>query len=685
MTDLEFFQKIEDIFADGGIISQFFPEYKKRAGQTALAKKIAESLIYNKHLIAEAGTGIGKSFAYLIVSSLYALEFEKTVLISTNTIPLQTQLIEKDLPIVAKVIESLGYADFRYELAKGRANYLCKRRLDYYLHRSLKQELPFLNIAQEIYTLTKLSETEWQGDKQQYYQPIPNSLWQEINSTIEDCHQRFSPYYDTCYVQAARKRLYQANLIVANHALFFTDLFFKSKNLTGILPNYDLVVFDEAHHIEDVFSRHFAKTISFSDIELLFNQIRTKRYSWMDNVFTNERLIEIEVFAKDILQAFNDLFMKIASWVNEKKGVSLNIEGNNSWLLQKPLILDYNYYNNLKKLISYLQEIKKDIDDEVAEKSMNGLIDKIKEWHEIIEFILEMQGEDDWAHWITMENRNGQISFTEDISLYRLHAQPIHPRPILANELFNKVPTILLSATLAVDGEFSFIAENLGISDYEQFITTSPFPYEENALLVLSEYGPMPDYKNIMEYEQFLVDGFKRIFAITKGRTLVLFTSYNLLTNIANKLKTWLNENNLTLLAQEPDSDREHLIKEFRSNKNSILFGSETFWEGIDIPGDDLKCVVITKLPFPNPSDPLTKARINYIDQTKGNSFQHFMIPYTIIRFKQGFGRLIRTMNDRGVVIIMDSRITRKFYGKKILRSLPNIKIGKIKEMISYL
>jgi ATP-dependent DNA helicase DinG len=263
-----------------------------------------------------------------------------------------------------------------------------------------------------------------------------------------------------------------------------------------------------------------------------------------------------------------------------------------------------------------------------------------------------------------------------------LKAQPIHPRTLLPKALFEQVPVVMLSATLTTNRSFDFIAERLGLIDYEEVIISSPFDYRNRVLLVLSETAPDPG-KAPKAYERFLIQGLERVLRLTGGRTLVLFTSYRLMGLVAEGLKEWLKQSDIQLLIQE-EGNREWMIQQFKENPRSVMFGCDTFWEGIDIPGDALSCVVITKLPFANPQEPVVKAKVHSIDRSGGNSFTGFMVPSAMIKLKQGFGRLIRQEGDRGVVVVMDSRVIRMPYGQRFIDNLPPARKGYLKEIADY-
>lgn len=673
-------EKIEEIFVNEGILSRIFPSYQPRTQQIDLAKKIFSAICHEEHLLAEAGTGTGKSFAYLFAAALWALEHDKTVVISTNTLPLQTQLMEKDLPIVEQVLSQMGYDEFRYELAKGRSHYLCKRRLELLVQTTLQTESPHRNLIEKIWIN---SRDLTYGMREEFPIHIPTEIWEEICGDSDDCFYHHSPFYEHCFIQNARKRWTRAHIIVANHALVFTDLALKGASENGVLPKYDRLIFDEGHRVEEVFSRFFERTISLPEMESLFRTIRLRRLGWMRTVFDEEHLKEIEEYHRQIRQELQPVFEKLAEELSEnqtKNGMS-TLEPVME-LIETPIPFPDGFEKPISDLIEYLQVIAKlNCSEEPEKRGMAQLITRLESIAQHLKFILNCSGGQDWAHWIEKVPPLNAGILDPQAEWVRLIAQPISARTVLS-DLFASVPVTFISATMSTGNSFDFIAKRLGLDKYAHFIADSPFDYRNNALLVISETAPDP--RDEAAYSAFLVEGLKRVLSLTRGRTLVLFTSYSLLEKVGHQMQEWMDNEKMHLLLHLPNTERDKLIQEFKAAENRVLFGCESFWEGIDIPGDALSCVVLTKLPFANPSDPLVRAKTKMIEKNNGNSFAEFMIPNVILKTKQGVGRLIRTMEDRGAIIIMDSRIIKKSYGKQILASLPPARRGKIKQVPDY-
>lgn len=674
-------EKIEKVFAADGVLSEIFQGYHPRQEQIDLAKQITYSLYNEKHLLAEAGTGVGKSFAYLVAATIWALENDKTVLVSTNTLPLQHQLMEKDLPIVALAMEQLGYSNFRFELAKGRNNYICKRRLENFVQATLKNEIADIDLVQQIAIYSYDSKS---GMRDDFPFSIPNHIWEEINGDSDDCFHQHSPFYEHCFIQNARQNWTKAHVIVANHALVLSDLSLKGTNENGVLPKYDRLLFDEGHRVEEVFSRYFERTLSLPYVENFFRSIRTRRHGWMHAVIDEEVLQNIDVYHKEIRQGLQPIFEKIAeelSATQERKGIS-SLQPVME-LIEQPIYYESTIEQSVNAFYDYLQTVGElRCSDEPEKRGMASLLRRIEGIALDVQFILHCAGGEDWAHWIEKTPAQGAGMFDAQAEWVKLIAQPINAKTVFS-DLFSRIPTVFLSATMATNKKFDFLARRLGLEVFDTFIADSPFDFRNNALLIISELAPDP--RDEAAFSEFLIEGLKRILAITKGRTLVLFTSYSLLEKVGIGLKEWVDEEGLELLLHLPNTERDKLIQQFKESNNRILFGNDSFWEGIDIPGEALSCIILTKLPFANPSDPLVKAKTKWIEHSGRNSFRDYMVPNVILRTKQGVGRLIRTMDDRGAIIIMDSRILTKYYGREIIASLPPAKRGKVKELRHYI
>ncbi|WP_028987160.1 ATP-dependent DNA helicase [Thermicanus aegyptius] len=679
MEDL--LRRLEDIFASHGILSEVFPDYRPRAEQMELSKEILLSLFEEEHLFAEAGTGTGKSFAYLMAAALYALETGKVVLISTNTLPLQNQLMEKDLPVVEEVMRRCGYGEFRYELAKGRGNYICRRRLELLIATVLSEaNHPWRETVKEI---SLYIEEAKRGVREEFPFYIPWEIWNEIGGDYEDCFHQYSPFYEKCFIQNARKSWSKANLLVANHALVFADLSMKGGGEGGVLPRYDCVIFDEGHRVEESFSRFFERSVSLPQLDHLMGIIRQRRQGWMRNVFDAEVIQEIGELFQPLRERLEEGFTQLAEYLADRqRSEGLSPLTPVMEMIESPLPVRVDVEKPIERIIDYLKGIEAErCGEEVEKRGIALLMGRIQEIGENFRFITQGKGGDGWAHWLEKNPPSQAGLLDPQAEWIRAIAQPIDAKQVM-QEFYEKVPVTFISATMATGGDFEYMAKRLGIPSYRRFIAGSPFDYRKNALLVISELAPDPRREE--EYISFLVQGILRILQMTRGRTLVLFTSFSLLEKTGNALLPYTHELGIQLLLHLPGEDRSRLIEEFRANPQSVLFGCDSFWEGIDLPGDELRCVVITKLPFANPQEPLAKAKMRLIEKEGGDGFRDWMLPSAILKMKQGVGRLIRTTEDRGAIVIMDSRILTKQYGRRFLMNLPPARRGKLKEITHY-
>ncbi|WCN39409.1 ATP-dependent DNA helicase [Aneurinibacillus uraniidurans] len=660
------------IFKRDGILSRHLPHYQPRRAQFDMANTVLDCLLHDTHGLIEAGTGTGKSFGYALPAAWWALKREKRVIISTNTITLQQQLLEKELPMVKKVLATLDREladDFRFELAKGRGNYICKRRLQETLQASLSAEMtdgPALRkLADVLPDLTK-------GDRDDVPFPLPSALFAAIQGDGEDCMGKNSPFFKECFIQNARKKLQDAQVIVVNHALFFTDLLLRRQG-ASILPNYDAVIMDEAHRVEDQVTNQFTYHISLEEINQLFYRFLRRRTPWARELDAPELHQQMEALRARIIVRLTEIFAPLARALAERP--------QNEYLLKRRI----SDPDELKPLFKEWKHafIDKRKELELAEgesETIIGLrryITQIEQMEQMVWHIFANAFPTEWATWVSYEEPKEtpdllvQDDFAWATTLH-LYSAPIDVSEILRQELFNEKTVIMTSATLTTQGDFSFVANRMGIDDYKTMETPSPFNYEKQAMLLVPENVPAP---TDVAFESFLTAAMKEIVSATRGRTFLLFTSYSQMNRVYEDMKPWLAKYKLTGILHRPELSRDAMLAQFRSGKNHVLFGCESFWEGVDVPGDDLVCVVIAKLPFPVPSDPLTQARTKRLETMNKNSFHEYMLPFSILRLKQGFGRLIRTRRDTGMVIILDTRLLTKPYGARVLDSLPPAKL----------
>lgn len=656
-----------DIFKREGYLADKLSAYQPRKAQYLMSKTVLNCLTTESHGLIEAGTGTGKSFAYTLPAAYWAMKEEKRVIVSTNTITLQNQLLQKELPLVKSILGDLDPEwgeQFRFELAKGRGNYICKRKLEQYLTHSLLEENPYTNLANQVKAQVRSMKL---GDRDELPFPVPSLFFDEIKGDAEDCMGKESPFHDQCFIQQSRRKLQKAQMIVVNHALFFTDLVLRTEG-ASILPDYDCVILDEAHRIEDQVTKQFQYTVNIDLIFNLFSRFTRGRTHWARSVEDPSLKASMEALYIRLYEKWIEIIAPLGKILAERE--------RHQYPLQRPIVGHYPFEDMFKEAVQLMTDKKKAIELDQGEDettvALGRYIGHLQGMDQMLRHVLLRLKSADWATWVEYTPPKKEPALKEDsywAQCLTLHSAPIEVAELLREELFSKKPVILTSATLTTQGNFSFVAKRLGIDQYETFEAASPFNYAEQSRLIVPEQVPAPTDEN---FDSYIMAAMKEILTYTRGRTFLLFTSYSQMNKVYADLDPWLKKEGLTGLLHETGISRERLLEDFRQQSNTVLFGCETFWEGVDIPGTDLICVVISKLPFPVPTDPITKARTDRLEAMGKSSFEEYTLPFSILRLKQGFGRLIRTKQDQGIVVILDSRIHQKRYGKKVLESLPD-------------
>jgi ATP-dependent DNA helicase DinG len=664
---------MHSIFKRNGILSRFVANYQPRRAQFDMANLVLESLSSERHALIEAGTGTGKSFGYALPAAYWALKEEKRVIISTNTITLQQQLLEKELPMIKQVISELSedWAEsFSFELAKGRGNYICRRRLkelaDDRLAGEQKDGPVISRLAKQVGQLEK-------GDRDEIPFPLPPGLFSLIQGDADDCMGKQSPFHKECFIQNARRKLQNAQIIVVNHALFFTDLLLRKQGVS-ILPHYDAVIMDEAHRVEDQVTNQYTYHISLEEVNKLFLRVTKRRAHWVRELDDNDLLMHVEGVRARLLTRMAEIFAPLAKALAERP--------QNEYLLKKPIVGEYSFQAIFADFKNLIRDKRKQVELEKGENEtvmgMDRYLSQVEQLEGMLKHILLFENPEEWATWVSYQaEEQKDLAMLQDDYMWgsRLHlfSAPIEISSLLRGDLFEDKTVIMTSATLTTQGDFSFVANRVGMDDYGSMQAPSPFNYEEQAVLVVPENVPAPTEA---AFESFLCAAMKEIVEATRGRTFLLFTSYSQMNRIYEDMKPWLSRLGLTGLLHGPGVSRDQMLQMFRTSENTILFGCDSFWEGVDVPGDDLICVVMAKLPFPVPTDPLTRARTERLERRGQNSFMEYTLPFSILRLKQGFGRLIRTKKDRGTVVILDTRIHTKRYGQRVLDSLPPARLS---------
>ncbi|MFW2330682.1 MAG: ATP-dependent DNA helicase [Nitrospinota bacterium] len=626
--------ELADFFAKGGLIDKHLKKYELRAGQANMSAAILDAILNNDQLIVEAQTGIGKSFAYLIPAILSG----KRVAISTCTKNLQEQLVERDIPFV----EQLFNDKIKVAILKGRGNYLCRRRYESYatenrsLYRSFEADL-----------LSKFAATTTVGDKNEIRELRDDSpAWSEVNSRRELCLGKNCTFYDSCFYFKMRKSARLADLVVVNHHLFFSDFVAQSNTNSEISIDYDVLIFDEAHQIESIATEYYGD--SFNDQQLMILLRSTTKELGLASSLTPEAETLLKKVEEELLSMFALVKANMPAGGNfELREV---ITGRLQDILREPVKKSITLLREVGDFLEGLRSIK-DPSVTLAEQFHN--LATVME-----SFVLFDR--DDYIYWtITHANR------------VELRATPINISNRLKDELYPNLKSVIFtSATLAVDGDFSFIKASLGLEESKELQIGSPFDYKSQALIYLSPNLPLPTSKS---YHDELAKEIRRLIRLTSGRAFVLFTNKVTLNSVYEKLQ---DDDRFNWLAQGK-APRTTLLDRFVTEPHSVLLGLASFWQGVDIKGSALVSVIIEKLPFAYIKDPLIEAKMALLKKANKDPFREFQLPMAVLLLKQGVGRLIRSQDDYGLIALLDSRVLTRSYGKTIINALPDCAIEK--------
>jgi ATP-dependent DNA helicase DinG len=636
---------IQSIMAAGGLLSRHLGSYETRHEQIAMAEAVARAIKEKRHLVVEAGTGVGKSLAYLIPFILRTKEKQERVLVSTYTKTLQEQLVRKDLPFLEKV---LGI-DFRYMLFMGSENYLCLRRL----YRTVDTGL--FDTKEKILNLDKVlewSRTTKNGMRSELAFEVPWAIWSEICRETDLCLGKKCPHLEGCFYTRARKKAHQAQILVINHHLFFANI----ASGYRVLPRYDSIVFDEAHLIEDVATNYLGREVSNFRLKFLCDKIynpRTQKgllpYAKVSERLSGEVHTAIERVNAGQNRFFGEILLKLEARPGTHRIRAKDFVPNS---LVEPLREFYGVIGRLTDEIRD-EEILAELDAERRRCIEIG--------NDLEIFLTQALG--DHVYWVDIRERprRGQRVAAKMV--------PIKVASILKEAIFEETfPVILTSATLSVAGSFEFFKRRVGVENGDELRVDSSFDYQHQALLYSVRDMPDPGLEN-QKFTERVPEIARDLLRACGGRAFVLFTSYHLLNSTYDALCGTLSD--MTLLKQG-DMPRFDLLERFKQAQNPVLFGTSSFWQGIDVPGKALECVVITKLPFAVPDDPVTEARLEEIRKARKNPFMTYQVPQAVILFKQGFGRLIRTKADAGMVAVLDPRVHTKGYGRFFIDALPS-------------
>jgi ATP-dependent DNA helicase DinG len=609
-------------FGPGGALARALDGYEERPAQRKLAEAVADVLDQGGLLLAEAGTGTGKTLAYL----LPAVDLGRRVVVSTGTRNLQDQLVSKDIPILAR---ALG-RDLRVAVMKGRANYLCLLRFASFSRGGTFQRLEELPVFRAVEAWAPTTEAGDRGE----IEDMPDSVdfWREVSAASENCIGSSCSLFDACFVTKMRQRALEADIVVVNHHLLCADLAVKDGNYGQVIPPYDTLILDEAHLIEDVATQYFGTNVSSHRVEDLCRDVeRELKAASLD---AREARAEVEG-----LRARADrLFSRLArsrtgrlapDWTRSHEenclGTLQRLEGLRSALLAVP-----------------------DRPEPLA-----GLASRAQALSGELAFLMRADADD---HVYFVETRGRGVY---------LKATPIDVSDRLKGLLFDDVRSaVLTSATLAVDGGFAYVKDRLGIEPTLELLLPSPFRYEEQAVLYVPRLMPEPVDPAFPDHA---AEEIVRLLELSRGRAFVLFTSYANMNAVAERIAGRVDYP----LLMQGEAPKAQLLDTFRATRHAVLLATASFWQGVDVAGEQLSCVIVDKLPFASPGDPVVAARIDRLRRRGANAFGEYQVPVAVLMLKQGLGRLIRTARDRGILAVLDSRLVRKGYGRRFLESLP--------------
>lgn len=681
-------------------LQQKFEVFEERESQEQMIYEVEKSLENDQHLMIEAGTGTGKSLGYLIPALYYGIKYEKKVVVSTHTINLQEQLRERDIPLLKEIFP----VPFRAAVLKGRSHYLCLRKFETKLttrdYENGKEDP--VTAAQMV---VWLSETEHGDEEEIHFGNKGAQFWYSVASDTDSCLNRMCPWYKKCFYHRARNDANTADVIITNHSLLFTDM--KAEN--RLLPAYKHLVIDEAHHFEEVASKHLGielhSSAMYHSLTWLYKdnrsgQLPMLRFRLQKSDEQQERAAAwshtIDGLLPKIVQMkenWDQLSESLYELVSSKSDPS-QTENSTYVLRMKPetlpanwhelMTMEDNIYLNANDLLRTLDKLLSDVKEHQEAfgvqglvTDLNGTVKELYEHRDALHFFMKMADEG-YVYWMEA----GTYARAKSLQLFSI---PTDVSSLLQQHFFEtKESIIMTSATLSVNKSFQYSADQLGLvipQDEESgklktVQLPSPFNYREQALVVIPRDFPTIKGAGDPIFIASLIESLSEVAIVTKGRMLILFTSNRMLKQIYAGMKDYLKSYGITVLGQGVDSgNRSKLTRMFQDNKMCVLLGTSSFWEGVDIPGDALSCLAIIRLPFQPPNHPLVEAKCENIKKRNENPFMKFSVPQAVIRFKQGFGRLVRRASDKGIVIIYDTRVIETFYGKHFLYSLPGPKI----------
>ena len=630
-----------DIFKKDGYLNGMVPNYEYREEQLLMADFILERLVEKEHAIVEAGTGTGKTLAYLLPAIIHAKKNDLRVAITTETKALQKQLLTHDLPLVQKLLTEKFGIEFNYALCMGSVNYVCRKRCELVISKGLFSQYT-LDQLDQIRKLIVLGEVFTRFDVS-----VSDDVWRDVCREPDACLSYRCHYRQQCTFMRAKKEWENADLLIMNHYMFFTNI----ASGQTYLPPSDIIIFDEAHSLEDIASNQLGFDISFSLLRSIMDRFHTPRrrntlLTSINNKLHKENAIQLW---EEIIKEGDLFFTRTGKLLTNKS----------QWQrILKPIEGRIELITRITELLSIFEEIKDDFDDESLQIDFDIARSKLFIFCESLKSFTE-QNQRDYVYWLEPKN-NGTL-----LSELHCKGQPLRINNIMRAEVMRRYNSaIFVSATLSINKDFSYTAGRLGIERFKTMTLPSPFDYKQQAVLFLEKNMPEPTDPSFTLSAAKLASN---LIQLVNGNCLLLFTSYKMLEEVRSLIANMIPHR----IYSQGDLPSQEALAMYINDENSVLMGTHSFWQGIDLPGDLLRCVIMMRLPFAVPDSPIIQARSDELKEKGKNPFVVYQIPEAVIKFKQGFGRLIRSKKDHGIIAVLDTRITSKPYGSNFLQSVP--------------